>query len=562
MSHTNHAASKIIESIATLAQERLNKRKRMRRVKQIAPDSGPDTDDDEYLVMKSPEAKKRVLTLEMTDDEDDEDDENDEDDEDDENEFMDYDEEESEFEEQYTNETKQFRKMCQSIRNQGSKNNLFFNTLPLATQYKIMIDMGYLYKMDYSQYLEKLRKLEPDISHQPGNLVPHSNLAGMQYSNECFVPLLFEILSKPLPHDIKRTILKNYDDLQVMSPDTSEYFKLQQYIYNLIKIPFGIYRELPVSSSTNTITECFDFLDNAKRHLDTVVYGMDDVKQQVIQLLGQYIMNPSSMGTAIALHGEAGTGKTSIIKEGISRVLGRPFCFISLGGANDSGILQGHSYTYEGSRWGKIVEFLMSDECRCMNPIFYFDELDKVSDNTENNDIISVLTHLTDTTQNAHFSDRYFSNIKFNLSKSLFFFSYNDDHKINRILRDRMYVIHTRGYRNHEKIQIAMKHLIPELENTFLMKDTPLQWSDEALRHLIDTYTGNEEGVRNLKRLLYTIYSKMNICRIIPPDRPNILGLNITFKPNYKMKMSNIDELLKGLKKKAEMNDDVKMMYI
>jgi hypothetical protein len=550
MSNKSDAAAKIIESIATLAQERLNQRKRLRSAKQVLPE-----DDEEYLLMKSPDSKK-VITLDLKDTDEDTDEDTDDSDGD-----TCHTDESSEAEE-YTTETKQFKKLCKSIENQGKRNNLYFNGLDKLTQYKIMAEVAYLYKLDHTQYLDKIKELEPHITHHPINLVCHSSLAQQQHTGENFIPLFFEILAKPLPTDIKRSILRNYDDLQLMSPDTSEYFKLQQYIQHLIKIPFGVFKELPVAASSNTPSDCFIFLHNAKQHLDSVVYGMEDVKQQVIQLLGQYIMNPSSMGTAIALHGEAGTGKTSIIKEGISRVLGRPFCFISLGGANDSSVLQGHSYTYEGSRWGKIVDYLMTDECRCMNPIFYFDELDKVSDSTENNDIISVLTHLTDTTQNTHFTDRYFSNIKFNLSKSLFFFSYNDDYKINRILKDRMFVINTRGYKNNEKIQIALKHLIPELESTFLMKDTPLQWDDDTLRYLIETYTDNEAGVRNLKRLLTTIYSKMNICRMTPPDKPNILGLDIQFKPNYKMRHITIDILLKGTRRKVDMSDDVKMMYI
>jgi len=106
--------------------------------------------------------------------------------------------------------------------------------------------------------------------------------------------------------------------------------------------------------------------------------------------------------------------------------------------------LEGHSYTYEGSTWGKIIDHLI--QCKYMNPVFFFDELDKVSDTPRGEEIIGILTHLTDTTQNSKFHDKYFSELDFDLSRCLFIFSYNDESKINPILLDRMYRVQTNGY--------------------------------------------------------------------------------------------------------------------
>ena len=103
--------------------------------------------------------------------------------------------------------------------------------------------------------------------------------------------------------------------------------------------------------------------------------------------------------------------KTTLIREGISKILNRPFTFIALGGATDSSFLEGHSYTYEGSNWGKIVDILI--QSKCMNPVIYFDELDKVSMTPKGEEIIGILTHLTDTTQNVQFHDKYFSQPRF-----------------------------------------------------------------------------------------------------------------------------------------------------
>ena len=112
--------------------------------------------------------------------------------------------------------------------------------------------------------------------------------------------------------------------------------------------------------------------------LDKAVYGLNDAKMQIMQLIGQWIVNPTAIGSAIAIKGPMGTGKTTLVKEGISKILNRPFALIALGGATDSSVLEGHGYTYEGSTWGKIVDILI--QTKCSNPVIYFDELDKVSD--------------------------------------------------------------------------------------------------------------------------------------------------------------------------------------
>ena len=153
-----------------------------------------------------------------------------------------------------------------------------------------------------------------------------------------------------------------------------------------------------------------------------------------------------------------------------------------------------------------------------MNPVFYFDELDKVSDTQKGEEIIHMLTHLTDASQNSLFQDNYFPGITLDLSKALFIFSYNDESKVNKILKDRMYVIRTKGFKDEDKLKIFKDYLYPDIYQTYDFKETDVVFSDDILKYIIQTYTEKEEGVRNLKRCIETIVSKVNIYSLTHSD--------------------------------------------
>jgi len=328
-------------------------------------------------------------------------------------------------------------------------------------------------------------------------------------------PYRLQLLDSDMPLCYQAAALKKINVLNYMDPGSGEYYKIKQWVDAFMSIPFGKTKQLPLTIDDG-MEKCNAFMENAKKVLDECVYGLDDAKMQILQLVGNWISNPNSIGTAIAIKGPPGTGKTTLIKEGISKILQRPFAFLALGGATDSSFLEGHGYTYEGSTWGKIVNILI--QSKCMNPVIYFDELDKISDTPKGEEITGILTHLTDTTQNNCFHDKYFANMDFDLSKSLFIFSYNDESKVNPILKDRMYRIHTAGYVTKEKITIAKKYLIPKIEKNVNFKSEDITITDEALVKIIDGFTDKEKGVRNLKRCLEIIYTKLNLYRLMKPD--------------------------------------------
>jgi hypothetical protein len=209
------------------------------------------------------------------------------------------------------------------------------------------------------------------------------------------------------------------------------------------------------------------------------------------------------------------THNTTLIKDGICQVLGLPFQMIALGGASDGSFLDGHSYTYEGATWGKIVDTLM--KTKCMNPVFFFDELDKISNTYKGDEIVNILIHLTDSSQNDMFHDKYFTDFDFDLSKCLMIFSYNNESAINPILKDRLMRIHTNGYDTKAKIAIARDYMFPMIlkEYSFGPKDIIL--TDDVIRSIIEMIE-EEKGVRNLKRAIQNIVSHINLSRILECD--------------------------------------------
>ena len=379
-------------------------------------------------------------------------------------------------------------------------------------------------------------------------------------------PYRLALLQTKLPIKYKATVMQKLNIMKSMEQGDSEYHKMKTWVDTFMRVPFNVYKNLSVNMSDG-MDVCDQFMKNAKGHLDDCVYGLDDAKLQILQMMGQWITNPDAMGSAIAIHGPPGTGKTSLSKEGISKILGREFAFISLGGAGDASFLEGHSYTYEGSLWGKIVQILI--DSKCMNPVIYFDELDKLSDSARGQEITGILTHLIDKSQNSQFHDKYFSEVDFDLSKCLFIFSYNDENAVNPILRDRMYRIKTKGYDCAEKVVIAKKYMLPKIREQVNFKEGEIIIPDDVIQYLISTprFTQKEEGVRNLNRCLEIIHTKLNLFRLMrsssstDTDNFPILGKNADIKVTfpYTVTKKDVDILIHN---EENQNQSLLAMYI
>lgn len=324
------------------------------------------------------------------------------------------------------------------------------------------------------------------------------------------MPLRFKVLLSELDHHTKALVMRKLD--QCNDEDgNGEGRKLTNWVEMLCTLPINNYVQLPISS-TDSVSKINSFMTQVSKKMDAVVHGHSECKDNIKRLICQWVVNPESKGLVIGIQGPAGVGKTSLVKDGICEALGLPFAFIPLGGASDGSFLEGHSYTYEGSVPGRMVDVAI--RAKCMNPVLFFDETDKISETHRGQEVSNILIHLTDPVQNMKFNDRYFRDIDFDFSRCLMIFAFNDINKINPILLDRMSVIHVSGYSSSDKKKIASCHLVPEILKEFKMSPSMIKISDEVLNYIIQI-TDEEEGVRNLKRSLQCIISNVNMRRIL-----------------------------------------------
>jgi len=368
------------------------------------------------------------------------------------------------------------------------------------------------------------------------------------------VPLKFQIMNKDVPSEVERVAMAKYTALMNIDPSSTEYYKASQWLHGYTQLPLGIYKDLPVKIEDGS-EKCQEFMTTVGKHMESAIYGHDEAKLQIMQFVSSWIANPKAAGNVLSIHGPPGVGKTTLVKDGVAKALGRPFHFITLGGATDASFLDGHSYTYEGSVWGRIVDVLIKS--KCMNPVIYFDELDKVSETPKGEEINNLLIHLTDGSQNDRFQDKYFTGIDLDLGRCLFIFSHNNHERVNPILRDRMYNIQVDGFGLKEKLVIAENYLVSQaLREVNLFEKIGI--SKEIVTHMIENFTGEEKGVRELKRAIQTVISKVNLLRFYndPVKVPfAIKGFALPFT----LKKEHIDLFLK---KKTDKDPSIAHLYM
>jgi DNA polymerase III delta prime subunit len=329
--------------------------------------------------------------------------------------------------------------------------------------------------------------------------------------SEC-VPQRFRVLWSRLPHALKKRILLKLDK-QNESLAAGDVVKFSTWLDCLLNVPLG---QLVVPREETV--DLKSLLRQAREHLDSVVYGHTNAKHAIVERLYHWLKHPLSPTRAIALHGPPGNGKTTLMAQGLAAIMNRPFCFISLGGAFDSSVLLGHSFTYEGSTPGRIVECLTS--ARCMNPILYFDELDKISESPKGDEICNVLIHLTDASQSHEFRDRYLQNVQLDMSKVLVVFSFNNPAKVNPILLDRLQLVETDEFDRAGQRAIIVDYLMPAVHTENGLAAGTVSLEDEAVGTLLAACDG-ARGVRTIRGHLERLVAK--ICMFLDTDDETLL---------------------------------------
>lgn len=295
---------------------------------------------------------------------------------------------------------------------------------------------------------------------------------------------------RDLPPEVADKINKELDRLYKMPPMMAESGVIRNYVETLLALPWGIYGK-----------DNFD-LKHAEKVLNKDHYGLEKVKERILEYLAVRALTKSGKGPILCLVGPPGVGKTSLAQS-VARAIDRKFTRMSLGGVHDEAEIRGHRRTYIGAMPGRIVHGMQT--CGVMNPVFLLDEVDKMSSDFRG-DPASALLEVLDPEQNNTFSDHYVE-IPFDLSQVFWIVTANTVETIPPALLDRMEVVQLSGYTEDEKVKIAELHLLPkERQNNGLTAKT-LSITEDALRMIIRGYT-REAGVRNLERKIAAVCRK------------------------------------------------------
>lgn len=384
----------------------------------------------------------------------------------------------------------------------------FLEIISLKRKSLRFIDMFIEHKTAIEFQMELASKMEQDVSKQYREQLLRRQLKAIQeelgegQDDDGEQKNFTELIEKAkMPKDIMKIATDEFKKLKRQNPSSAEANVIESYLEMLVSLPWKKPRIKPID------------IERARMLLDEDHYGLDKVKERIIQHLVVMKLKKNKQGSILLLVGPPGTGKTSLGKS-IAQVLDREYVRISLGGVRDEAEMRGHRRTYIGAMPGKIIQGMKKVKQR--NPVVVLDEVDKLIASAHG-DPASALLEILDPEQNNTFADHYLS-VPYDLSDVFFIATANNLAGIPAALRDRMEIINISSYTNHEKFHIAKKHLMAEVLEEHGLEASQLEIADEAIHEIIENYT-REAGVRNLKRQLAKV-TRVSAEKIIMKEVP------------------------------------------
>jgi ATP-dependent Lon protease len=390
---------------------------------------------------------------------------------------------------------------------------------------------------------------EIKLPHQETHKYNTTNSSINKFTNNIQIQhdiLRDKILNLPTNNTNKSIIFKHYYNMRRTDQNSTEYYKNQLFVDMCLEYPWGKY--FNIHNNINNFNNVQAFLMHIQKSLDDEIFSMKSVKNEILNVICKFITNPSSNRNNIALYGPAGVGKSKFIKV-LSKILGLPMKTISLGGIKDSSFFLGHGYVYVESGPGKILQNVIDSKIE--NPIIYFDELDKVSETDNGKDIFSFLCYLTDPTQNDKFSDHYFYGMNFDLSKVFYVFTFNDINKIDKILLDRLNIIHVDTPKHDEIVQILELYCIPEIIKNIGIQ-YPINFNKDCINYVINFAknmidTTVTSGIREYYRIIEKILLELN---------KHILTNNLIIDDSIDIENELFHKLFSNIKDQLIQNDE------
>jgi ATP-dependent Lon protease len=363
-------------------------------------------------------------------------------------------------------------------------------------------------------------KLKLKKQHKPHKIIKNSSIDNLEQIIKKQIltndNIRHQILNLDTNIENKTVIMKHYHSLCKLDTNTTEYYKHRSYVDYSLNVPWNKYYNIKDYMKEHDLF-VKDFVESIKKEFDNCIYGMDNVKNEIINYICKFISNPNSQKNNLALYGSAGVCKTKFVKI-LSQILNLPVRIIPLGGVKDSSFFMGHNFTYVESNYGIIMQSII--DSKIMNPILYFDELDKVSQADTGKDIYAVLSNLTDSTVNTTFTDHYFRGMKFDLSKVFYIFTFNDISKIDKVLLDRLNVIYVETPSKKDRAKILSDYCLNDIIKNIGMKH--IKFDTECYTHLVNYVdsvidlkisSGIRESIRILEKILLEI-NKEILCKI------------------------------------------------